>query len=206
MKKLYLSFLLSLVLLLIANIFALAQNNAPVANNDNYTTQENTTLYGTTVLANDTDVDGDTLTMSLIVNTAFGTLIVNTNGTFSYTPNLNFNGVDTFGYLVCDSVTPSLCDTGFVTIIVLPVAHTDTICIDLFNDVNGNGIRDLTETYLEGIVSINGLSGQSYTHYIPWHYNGHYLFPIVESRDAAGTDIFCSGFFLCPETPGPLKL
>jgi hypothetical protein len=48
---------------------------------------------------NDTDADGDTLTAILGTGPANGTLTLNANGSFTYTPNANFNGPDSFTYL-----------------------------------------------------------------------------------------------------------
>ncbi len=58
------------------------------------------------VLANDTDADGDPLTALKATDPANGTLIFNTNGTFVYTPNPNFNGTDSFWYRPFDGASP----------------------------------------------------------------------------------------------------
>ncbi len=47
---------------------------------------------------NDTDVEGSALTAVLDVGPAHGTLTLNTNGTFTYTPTANYSGSDTFTY------------------------------------------------------------------------------------------------------------
>ena len=48
------------------------------------------------VLANDSDPEGDTLTIGGNTPPSHGTLADNGNGTFTYTPDTDFNGVDTF--------------------------------------------------------------------------------------------------------------
>jgi len=65
-----------------------------VAVNDNYTTAEDTTLNVAApgVLANDSDVDGDTLSAILVSQPAHGSLTLNSNGSFSYTPAANYTG------------------------------------------------------------------------------------------------------------------
>jgi len=73
------------------------KNDQPIANDDNFTIDEDTSLNGT-VLTNDTDVDGDTLTASLISDVSNGSLTLNSNGSFTYTPNQDYNGTDTFTY------------------------------------------------------------------------------------------------------------
>lgn len=112
--KVILSFkLLVLLALLGSGQRATAQNSAPVAIADNYLVGYNVTrtINATNgLLGNDTDVDGNA-SMSVrttpIVDVASGSLILNTDGSFTYTPNTNFLGTDTFTYEVCDDGTPS---------------------------------------------------------------------------------------------------
>jgi VCBS repeat-containing protein len=87
--------------------------SAPIAMNDNYTTNEDQTLrvLDTTkgVLANDYDPDeGDVLTAKLVKQPLHGTVSLNPNGTFIYTPQANFNGYDSFTYNATDGVLFSL--------------------------------------------------------------------------------------------------
>ncbi len=81
-----------------------AVNDPPVGVADTYTTNEDTVLSVTPagVLANDSDVDNTVLTASLVTAPTRGTLTLNSNGSFTYTPNLNINGQDTFTYRVSD--------------------------------------------------------------------------------------------------------
>jgi gliding motility-associated-like protein len=70
---------------------------------------------------NDSDEDGDVLTYTPTgtIITANGTVIMNNDGTFTYTPNPDFNGTDTFEYTACDD--DGNCATVTVTITVTPV-------------------------------------------------------------------------------------
>src|SRR5207247_109624 len=80
-------------------------NDAPVAaNDDSYTTPEDTqlTVSAPGVLANDSDVDSDALSAVLVSNTTHGTLTLNGEGSFTYMPALNFNGIDSFTYKASD--------------------------------------------------------------------------------------------------------
>src|SRR5207244_3538338 len=71
----------------VVSINVTAVNDAPVANPDSYSIAEDNTLNVASlgVLANDIDVDGDTLSAVLISNVAHGTLALNANGSFTYT-------------------------------------------------------------------------------------------------------------------------
>ncbi|WP_048320802.1 Ig-like domain-containing protein, partial [Crocosphaera watsonii] len=94
-------------------------NDAPVASDDQYSVDEDTTLTIETadgVLGNDTDVDGDTLTSLLVDAPNNGNLTLNTDGSFEYVPNANFNGTDTFTYQANDGTDDS--NIATVTIIV----------------------------------------------------------------------------------------
>src|SRR5262249_33467891 len=74
-------------------------NDAPVASGDAYTMFRGGVLTVSStsgVLSNDTDVDGQALTASLVSGPAHGSLTLNTNGSFTYTPVSSFVGDDTF--------------------------------------------------------------------------------------------------------------
>jgi len=72
-------------------------DDPPVANDDYYTTAEETILnvLAPGVLNNDTDPDNDPLNAVMITDVTNGTLTLHINGSFTYTPELNFNGIDT---------------------------------------------------------------------------------------------------------------
>ncbi len=82
-------------------------NNPPVAADDAYTVDEDDVLSGYNVLANDTDIDGDPLTAILENGVAHGTLSLQTDGTFTYTPDANFHGTDSFTYKAYDGKADS---------------------------------------------------------------------------------------------------
>ncbi len=99
-----------------------AVNDAPIVGNDAYSINEDNTLTITSpgLLANDSDVDGPSLTVNTIPvqAPAHGTLTLSANGSFTYVPNANFYGIDTFKYSATDG---TLSSTGTVTITVNPV-------------------------------------------------------------------------------------
>ena len=115
---------------LILNV--LPTNVAPIAVNDSVITNEDTPL-SKTVATNDFDNDGnlDPNGFSLVDSVKNGVIIFNTNGTYTYTPKLNFNGLDSMTYQVCDLGTPKLCATATLIITVTavndaPIAVNDT--------------------------------------------------------------------------------
>jgi VCBS repeat-containing protein len=77
-----------------------AENSAPVANNDTFTTALETPVSGN-VLANDTDVDSaaSSLRAVLVTEPSGGSVVLNSDGSFTYTPSPRFKGTDTFTYL-----------------------------------------------------------------------------------------------------------
>lgn len=89
--------------------FSINVNNLPNANSETYATAVNTalTVNAPGLLANDVDANGDPLTAILDKNPANGSVIVNANGSFTYTPNQNFKGVDTFYYRASDGYSTS---------------------------------------------------------------------------------------------------
>ncbi len=57
------------------------------------------------MLANDTDPSNLPLTASLVSGPAHGTLTLNSNGSFSYTPTTTYFGSDSFTYKACDGTS-----------------------------------------------------------------------------------------------------
>jgi hypothetical protein len=106
---------------------------APVANNDSYTTTQGTalTVAAPGVLGNDTDADNDPLTASLVASPSNGSVTLNANGSFTYTPGNNFFGSDSFTYVANDGHQNS--NTATVNIKVFQYA------IQCGATVNGNG-------------------------------------------------------------------
>ena len=86
---------------------------------------------GSTVTAS--DVDNDPLTFSLVANATNGNVVVNANGTFVYTPNLNYNGPDSFTFKANDGIVDSNIATISITVVAVndpPVAANDSASTD----------------------------------------------------------------------------
>jgi len=109
---------LTIVIGLSAPALTDTQNSAPLATDDSYYTEENTSLYidSPGVLANDYDADGDSLTATLDSEPTNGILTLNTDGSFTYMPNTNFIGTDNFTYTANDVAAASNIATVLITI------------------------------------------------------------------------------------------
>ena len=73
------------------------------------------------VLGNDTDAEGDVLTAVLVAGPAHGTLTLNTDGSFTYTPNAGYSGTDSFTYAANDGALDSEVATVTLTVTATPV-------------------------------------------------------------------------------------
>jgi hypothetical protein len=149
----------------------------PVAVDDAYSVNEDTLLSvdaSSGVLANDTDVDNDPLTAILVAESgpAHGTLTFNSDGSFTYQPEPDFNGPDTFSYRANDGMLDS--DTpAIVTLMVNPVndpplavddsattGSNQSVVIDVLgNDTDPDGdtlVIDSVTQGANGAVANNG--------------------------------------------------
>ncbi|WP_237570046.1 Ig-like domain-containing protein [Mycolicibacterium lacusdiani] len=100
-------------------------NDAPVAGTVSLTTSQNTPASGTLTA---TDVDSTTLTYSGGGKTTKGTVVINGDGTFRYTPDQNVSGSDTFTFTVSDG---ALTSTGTVNVTVEPVNQAPTGSVEV---------------------------------------------------------------------------
>ena len=120
-------------------------NPGPVTGNDSFTTNEDTSFSGN-VAANDNDPDGDTVTFAQNTGPSNGSLSFASDGSFTYTPDADFFGTDSFTYTITDA--DGATDTSTVTITinsvndaptVTPIADQTDQDSDVINfDVSGN--------------------------------------------------------------------
>ncbi|MCC6075851.1 Ig-like domain-containing protein, partial [Pseudomonas sp. GCM10022188] len=102
------------------SIFITPVNDAPVAVDDAVTVTEDTPFSSSIELdANDSDLDGDSLSVvaGTFATAQGGTLVLASDGSYTYTPAANFHGTDSVDYTVTDG---SLSDVGTLTLIVNP--------------------------------------------------------------------------------------
>lgn len=97
------------------SVTVISVNDAPIAVNDSRSTAYQTALL-IDVLTNDSDVDGDALSVGGTSTPVHGTAVPNANGTITYTPNAGSFGVDAFTYTVLDGQGGSASATVSVTV------------------------------------------------------------------------------------------
>ena len=124
------------------NLTVLSIHHLPVAVNQAYTTNEDTLLASTApgILANDTDIDGNPLTASLVVGPSHGILQLNTDGSFTYAPVSGYSGSDSFTYQANDGFSES--NVATVSLNVAPVTPT----LDAIADKTGREGQTLSFT------------------------------------------------------------
>ncbi len=176
-----------------------AVNDPPVAADDNSNTNEDVSVTFDP-RANDTDIDGDALTITGTSVPANGTVVINGNGTLTYTPDANFNGNDSFTYTVSDGNGGT--DTATVTIVVAAVndapvtvddtANTDEDTSVTFDprtndtDVDGDALTITgTSTPANGAVVINGNGTLTYSP--DANFNGQDSFTYTVNDGQGGT-------------------
>ncbi|MEK0343415.1 MAG: Ig-like domain-containing protein [Nitrosopumilus sp.] len=158
-------------------------NDAPTASNDSYTISEDSTLVivAPGVIDNDSDVDEDSLSSLIDTSTNNGILVLNSDGSFTYTPNANFVGSDSFTYHVNDGTLDSNIVTVDITVSSendAPVAQDDSYTIsedstlvivapgviDNDSDVDEDSLSSLIDTSTNnGILVLNSDGSFTYT-------------------------------------------
>ena len=107
-------------------------NDAPVANDDDLVVAEDAVSAVLDVLDNDTDIDGDDLTITT-ATVSEGSVSINSDGTLAYTPVSNFTGTVTVEYTITDGEGGTDNATATVTVTPVtdpPVAEDDTVTVD----------------------------------------------------------------------------
>jgi glucose/arabinose dehydrogenase/chitodextrinase len=107
----------------IAITVAATTNLPPSANTDNATTTQDLSVI-IAVLSNDTDPNGDQLTITSVTQGTRGTVVINPDRTLRYTPTVNYLGNDTFQYTISDGKGGTA--TATVTVAVRGVFHFST--------------------------------------------------------------------------------
>jgi len=189
--------------------------NTTSANEDYVNAKGNAPVSGN-VLANDTDPEGNTQTVApQNITNSQGTLVLNANGTYTFTAAAGYSGSVQFTYTVCDNGTPSACDTATLHILVLPpdvtinltmtpnvmlgiTTFNATVKVTELNSVNTNGTitvripKDsrVTFTYNSALTTVGFASVNNSV----WTYNGtnpfFHLFTTTSVITAGGSSTF----------------
>ena len=169
-------------------------NDLPVAVNDAASTPEDVRLRGS-VAGNDTPSgDGGNLWSLVGVNggAAHGTVAMGADGTYTYTPDANYNGTDTFVYRLCDANGD--CSTASVTITVnsvgdAPHAVDDQNVTPEDTPVSGNASLNDTPSGDGGNVwSLVGINGGATRGTVTMTTSGVYTY--TPKANSNGTDVF----------------
>ena len=149
-------------------ITIVAQNDAPIALGDAFLTDEDTAFSVAAVdglLANDSDVDDLVFEATLATEPVLGTITLTEDGAFTYVPEAEQNGVDTFSYAISDG---EISVTALISITIQPVndppvgtAESFTAIEDLpvFGNLLDND-SDIDEDELEALLQLAPDSGE----------------------------------------------
>ncbi|MCA8988264.1 MAG: tandem-95 repeat protein, partial [Planctomycetaceae bacterium] len=169
------------VAMVVLNVAAV--NDPPEAVNDSYTTDEDMTLVANApgLLLNDSDLDGDLLSIRVTAGPSHGSLTWQSDGSFQYTPDLNYFGPDEFFYVVSDGVNESTPTTVSLTVQPVndaPVGMNDQYTMDagavlevtapgvLQNDLDVEGdtlASRVVQAPVNGVLTLNSDGSFSYT-------------------------------------------
>ena len=171
-------------------------NDAPVAQDGSASGNEDTPIGGTLVA---TDLDNPTLTYALGAQAANGIVVVNTDGTYTYTPNLNFNGTDSFTFTANDGTIVSNTATVTLTVTAVndaPVAQDGSASGNEDTPISGTlvatDVDSLTLTYALGAQAANGTvvvnTDGTYTYTPNPNYNGTDSFTFTANDGTVGSN------------------
>ena len=184
-------------------------SESPIANDDQYSVNEDVTLTidaANGVLGNDTDIDGDNLTSVLVDAPSNGNLTLNTDGSFEYVPNANFNGTDSFTYQANDGELNS--EPATVTITVNSVNDTpeavedqysvnenDTLIIEAADgvlgndtDIDGDNLTVVSNTEpSNGTLNIDSDGGFIYTPFVDFSGEDSFEYTISDGNGGTST-------------------
>ena len=200
-------------------------NQPPVAEGNEYNTDEDTTLNvpAPGLLNNDSDPEGSALTPHLTGDPAHGTVTINPDGSFSYTPALNFYGMDSFRYAVSDGLLDSGEATVFITVNPIddpPAAADDAYGTSedmpltvpapgvLGNDSDPDSAEPLTATVAagpaHGTLSLN--TDGSFTYTPAADFNGTDTFTYTASTGGTASNVATVTITVFPENDEPVAV
>uniref|UniRef100_UPI001F5A8967 Ig-like domain-containing protein n=1 Tax=Luteimonas aquatica TaxID=450364 RepID=UPI001F5A8967 len=151
-----------------------------VANDDSATTPQNTPVT-IPLLGNDTlngaSATAGTVTITVTVPPTNGSVVINADGTITYTPNTGFSGTETFTYQICETLNPGNCDTATVRVTVSP--NTVTAVDDTANTPQNTPVttpvltNDTATVNPDGSITYTPKTRFSGTHQNTYHLSDH---------------------------------
>ena len=111
-----------------ASVNLVIVNEAPIAQDDSASTQQGQMVI-VDVLANDSDPDGDPLTITQF-NAPNGSVVLNLDNTISYTPDASFSGLEIISYVISDGIGSVASANILVTVNGNPIAQDDLFTIN----------------------------------------------------------------------------
>ena len=201
-------------------------DHPPIGLADGYTIEAGKVLVAsaaTGVLANDTDADGDPLMAQLVNGPAHGSLTLNANGSFSYTPVALFHGTDSFTYMAADPLTISAATT--VTLNVTVVDHAPAALADgyaateeqvltvsaaagvLANDTDAESdalVAQLVSGPAHGSLTLNADGSFSYTPVALFHGTDSFAYRAFDGTLASATATVTLGVAFVDHAPTAL--
>jgi hypothetical protein len=190
------------------------ENDAPVAVADAPTGAEDTVITGQ---VSATDVDGDAVSFVKASDPTNGTVVVNPDGTYSYTPDADFNGTDSFDMTASDGQGGE--DTVTVSVTVTPVNDAPVATPDAPSGAEDNVITgQVTATDVDGdavsfakasdptngTVVVNPDGTYSYTPAAD--FNGSDSFDVTASDGQGGTDEVTVTVTVTPVNDAPVAV
>ncbi|MEZ8205431.1 Ig-like domain-containing protein, partial [Vibrio splendidus] len=172
-------------------------NNSPVGDTVSFSTNEDTPVSGTLSAS---DEDGDDLSFSKATEPSNGTVVVDENGDWTYTPNENYNGNDSFTAVVSDgqggtdTITVNI---GVTPINDSPVGEDVSVTTNEYTPVSGSLTATDADndqlTFSKGTEPENGSvvvdENGNWTYIPDENYNGSDSFTVIVSDGQGGTDI-----------------
>lgn len=163
-------------------------NRAPVAVDDTASGPENQVITGDVSL-NDTDADHDVLTYSVASGPSDGTVVLATDGTFTYTPNADYYGRDSFTYMASDGKGGRDTAISYVEVLFVndpPVAVPDDVATDEDTPIIIDALANDTDPDGEPLLQIEASSNPS--HGSATYFNGTITY--TPDENFFGTDSF----------------
>ncbi|MFS1494222.1 Ig-like domain-containing protein [Vibrio lentus] len=186
-------------------------NNSPIGDTVSFTTNEDTPVNGTLSAS---DEDGDSLSFTKSTDPSNGTVVVDENGDWTYTPNENYNGDDSFTVVISDGqggIDTITVNIGVTPINDSPVGEDVSVTTDEDSPVSGSlTVTDADNdqlTFSKGTEPSNGSvivdENGNWTYTPDENYNGSDSFTVVVDDGQGGTDIITVDVGVNAQNDGP---